>query len=339
MKQFVKRMADRLFGERIAERAAENVSVNIADVRHEDDSAVNMFRLRSLLDAAPQGAPPDRLFSGIDDDFWLWLHTEGYRRSGAVRNMLPGLPAERLQFQSVGVVGDVALKSGFDASRIFKKVYERTGHRELSACRKVLDFGCGWGRIIRFFLKDIDSSRLHGIDVSDKMIAFCRQEFRWGTFTQNDPFPPTPFPAESFDFVYALSVFSHLSEDAHRRWLEEFKRILAPGGVLIATTWGRELITRCRDSRGSKDLPSTKTHFPDLFLDTDTWLSGYDNGRFCFDSSREQYGRWSDWLGETCISRSYVMNHWTEYFDYLDYLERGPDRDVFGQNIIVGRKA
>jgi putative ABC transport system permease protein len=173
------------------------------------------------------------LFAGVDDYFWLWLHTEGYRRSAAVRNILPGLPPEQLQFQSVGVVGDPALRFGLSASRIFKRTYERTANRQLSACRKVLDFGCGWGRIIRFFLKDIPSSRLYGIDVYDAMIAFCQKEFRWGTFIQTDPLPPTGFPAESFDFVYALSVLSHLSEDAHHKWLEEFKRILAPGGVFI----------------------------------------------------------------------------------------------------------
>ncbi len=339
MKQFIVRTTDLFLVERIAERSGRKVSANIADARREMRSTLKMLRLRNLLDGAPNGASPDRLFGGVDDDFWLWLHTEGYRRSAAVRNILPGLPTEQLQYQSTGSVGDTAMQFGLSASKIFKKLYERTGNRELSACKNVLDFGCGWGRIFRFFLKDIDPSKLHGIDAYDAMIAFCQKEFRWGTFVHNDPFPPTRFPPESFDFVYALSVFSHLSEDAHRKWLEEFKRILAPGGVLIATTWGREFITRCRDSRGNKELTSTTKHFPELFEDTDKWLSDYDNGRFCFDTSVEGYGVTSDWMGETCISRNYVMKYWTECFDYLEYIETGPYRDVFGQNIIVGRKA
>src|SRR5262249_35167165 len=141
------------------------------------------------------------------------------------------------------------------------------------------------------------------------MLPFCQKEFRWGTFTQNDRLPPTGFPAESFDFVYALSVFSHLSEDAHRKWLEEFKRILAPGGVFIATRWGREFITRCRDSRGSRELTSITKHLPGLFPDTDKSLSDYDKGRFCFDTSREAYAESSEWLGEACIPRGYVLTH------------------------------
>jgi SAM-dependent methyltransferase len=339
MKQLIKQMVDRVLVERIAERAAEKVSANIRTTAYEVRNTVNMFRLGSLLEAAPKGTPPNLLFGGIDDEFWLWMQTEGYRRGAAVRSILPGLPAEQTQFQYVGVVGDAAMRFGLAASTAFKELYERTGRRELSACRKVLDFGCGWGRIMRFLLKEIDPSKLYGIDVSDEMIAFCEKEFRWGTFTRNDPFPPTQFPAESFDFIYALSVFSHLSEDAHRKWLEEFKRILAPGGVLIATTWGRELITRCRDSREAKDLTSITKHFPGLFVDADRWLAGYDGGGFCFDSSREGYGENADWLGEACISSGYIMKHWPQYFDYLEYVERGPYRDIFGQNIVVGQKA
>src|SRR5687768_8472433 len=199
MKRYIRRMVDRVFVEPIAERAAQKISASIAEADNRVRSTVNMFRLSSLLDAAPNGTSPNLLFGGVDDDFWLWLNTEGYRRSAAVRNILPGMPAEQLQFQSVGVIGDPALKFGLNTSRIFKKLYERTANREFSACRKVLDFGVGWGRIIRFFLKDIDPSKLHGIDVYDEMIKFCQKDFRWGTFTQNDPFPPTRFPAESFD--------------------------------------------------------------------------------------------------------------------------------------------
>jgi len=37
------------------------------------------------------------------------------------------------------------------------------------------------------------------------------------------------------DFVYALSVFTHLSEDLTKRWMREIVRILKPGGVFWFT--------------------------------------------------------------------------------------------------------
>jgi len=339
VKRFIKAIVDRVLVERIAQRTTEQVSLEFAELFAETRNAVNLFRLSGLLDSTPADASPVRQFATIDDDFWLWLHTEGYRRSAAVRRILPGLPPEETQYQYVGTVGDATMKIGLASSNVFKKLYEQTRGRALTPEANVLDFGCGWGRIMRFFLKDIDPARLHGTDVSEEMVAFCRREFRWGTVNRNDPLPPTRFADGMFDLIYALSVFSHLSEDTHRKWLAEFKRILVPGGVLIATTWGRELITRCRDYRGRTDLTSITRHLPGLFVDTDASLSSYDNGGFCFDSSREGYGEWSDWLGETCISKGYVMRHWPAYFERLDFVDEGADRDVFEQNIIVGRTA
>jgi cyclopropane fatty-acyl-phospholipid synthase-like methyltransferase len=41
-----------------------------------------------------------------------------------------------------------------------------------------------------------------------------------------------------FDAVYALSVFTHLSENNHHKWLNELQRIIKPGGYLLITTQG-----------------------------------------------------------------------------------------------------
>ena len=51
-----------------------------------------------------------------------------------------------------------------------------------------------------------------------------------GNFEQSAVEPPLRFADGSFDIVYAYSVFSHLSERVQLRWVEEFARILRPGG-------------------------------------------------------------------------------------------------------------
>ncbi len=216
-------------------------------------TAHNMLRLNALLDSAPNDTSPHRLFGTVDDDYWLWLHKEGCRKSAVLRKILPGMPDDKWQFQTVGVVGDAALQMGLNSSRAFKQIYEGLAG-DFSECSSVLDFGCGWGRVIRFFLKDIAPSKLFGIDVVKQNIEFCQESFKWGHFFQNNPFPSTSFSDEKFQLIYALSVFSHLLEDAHLKWLEEFSRILKPGGVFIATTWGREFITHCEKSRDQKEL-------------------------------------------------------------------------------------
>jgi hypothetical protein len=75
-----------------------------------------------------------------------------------------------------------------------------------------------------------------------------------------------------------------------------------------------------------------------LFVDTNECLSAYDQGRFCFDSTIESYGERSKWLGEACISKGYVAEHWAKLYSVVDYIDTGPDRDVFEQNIIVVQK-
>jgi len=62
------------------------------------------------------------------------------------------------------------MKIGLASSNVFKAIYEQTRGRALTPETHVLDFGCGWGRIIRFFLKDIDPARLHGTDVFEEMV-------------------------------------------------------------------------------------------------------------------------------------------------------------------------
>jgi SAM-dependent methyltransferase len=77
---------------------------------------------------------------------------------------------------------------------------------------------------------------------------------------QNRPYPTLPFEANSFDFVCAYSVFTHISE-GELHWLLELRRIIRPGGAILLTildeaTWD---IARTQDwlisslARGTED--------------------------------------------------------------------------------------
>jgi SAM-dependent methyltransferase len=292
-----------------------------------------LLKLEKLLQQN-SGLSPQKLFANVSDDFWLWLNTEGYRRSSRLQHILPGLPEEQVQLNSNGISGDVALVDGYIIYRWVKEIYEAY-NGALSSCNAVLDFGCGWGRVVRFFLKDLQLSQLWGVDHYDKVLEFCKQTNKWCNFERIDSFPPTSFADNTFDLIFSYSVFSHLSEDAHRKWLREFSRILRAGGILLATTWERDFILRCAQMRANPNLPFFQKHLPTLFVDTEQVLADYDNGQFCFDSSVESYGDISSFLGEACISKGYVLDHWTKYFTFLDFIE---DRTMCSQNVIVMKK-
>jgi SAM-dependent methyltransferase len=272
------------------------------------------------------------LFGSVSDEFWLWLHTEGVRVDPRLRQLLPGIPDESIQLQANGLSGDHALRDGMLVYRLVKTIFEAVAG-DLGSCRAILDFGCGWGRVTRFLLRDVEAAKVWGVDHYDKSIEICKQTNRWQNFLQIKPFPPTAFANSTFDLIFAYSVFSHLSEAAQRAWVEEFARLLRPGGVLIATTWDRELIVRCGELRKTASaLPSFQNHLPTMFTDTDRWLAVYDNGGFCFDTSRESYGEVSSYLGEACIPEQYVVKHWCNRLQLVDFID---DRTVCPQNVIV----
>ena len=147
----------------------------------------------------------------------------------------PIVPDPRVQEAYVGSSGDSAMReAGAFYSRIRAILDEhRVSERTIG---RVLDFGCGWGRISRFFLRHCLPGDLVGVDIDEECIAFCREAMPYCTFFKCESSPPLPFGLASFDVVVAYSVFSHLAEDASRAWLAEFSRLVKPGGFLFFTT-------------------------------------------------------------------------------------------------------
>lgn len=284
--------------------------------------------------AGSAGKTPRQIFGGVSDDYWLWLLTEGYRKYPALREVLPGMPEERVQLQSNGIAGDHALRDAWGFYKFMKQVYAQHGGK-LEDARCIVDFGVGWARMIRFFLKDVEPQVLWGIDHYDKVIAVSKQTCKWGNFELIPPFPPTHFADASVDLVYAYSVFSHLSEEAHMKWIAEFGRILRPGGLLIATTWAKDFLIRCRDARANTKPEFWTTHLPKIFVDTDKWLAHYDQGGYCYETDAAQYGDVAHYLGETAIPKGYVQRHWTPHLQFVDFID---DHKVTPQNIIVMKK-
>src|SRR5207244_2931679 len=106
----------------------------------------------------------------------------------------------------------------------------------------VLDFGCGCGRVTRYW-NDF-GGEVSGSDVSAKAVAWCRANLTFARFEVNRLAPPLAFPDEQFDLVYALSVFTHLTEELQLAWRDELRRVLRPGGRLFVTTHGRSYAPR-----------------------------------------------------------------------------------------------
>lgn len=115
---------------------------------------------------------------------------------------------------------------------------------DLSSCPRMLDWGCGSGRLSRLFLKSRPGPDVFGCDIDGEAVAWCRDNLSEGHFSHTSPLPPLPYPDGFFPLVIAYSVFTHLTHETQFAWLEEMRRIIAPGGFLLASVHGR-LVASC----------------------------------------------------------------------------------------------
>jgi SAM-dependent methyltransferase len=139
-----------------------------------------------------------------------------------------GLTSSREEFLAVGDAMARAVLDAFEECRRSDQSY-----------RSWLDFGCGSGRLARF-LGGSGERDLHGVDVDRAAIGWARRHLGAG-FVATSIQPPLPFAAGRFDVVCAISVFTHLDEAMQHSWLRELRRVLRPGGLLIASTHHEDL--------------------------------------------------------------------------------------------------
>ncbi len=172
---------------------------------------------------------------------------------------------------------------------------------ELAQFERILDFGCGCGRTL-VHLKDLAlRAQFDGTDIDERAIEWCEEHLRFATFKVGQASPPTEYASDSFDFIYAISVFTHLDEDYQFQWLEELQRIAKPGGVLLLTV-DSSLV-------GEKD--------------------------FVFQRSYED-GLFPAWYQNAFHSEKYVRENFGKYFEVMGYLPKGMNEH---QDVVLLKKS
>lgn len=108
----------------------------------------------------------------------------------------------------------------------------------LSDVDRLLDFGCGCGRVLRHWGAH-PGIEAWGSDLNADATAWIQANLPFARAGVNDLAPPVPHVDETFDLIYSISVFTHLTEDLGVRWMAEMRRILRPGGLLLFTIHGQ----------------------------------------------------------------------------------------------------
>jgi 2-polyprenyl-3-methyl-5-hydroxy-6-metoxy-1,4-benzoquinol methylase len=288
-----------------------------------------------LLQRSRERTDPFAQFSALSDPEWLAILVRSLDEPVIDGVRMPGFPNEGVQRSTVGSSGAQPLQEVFNFFSAVKRYGDQLG-RPLQTDAHVLDFGCGWGRILRFFLKDCGPANLWGIDVDPELVGICRTTMNCATFDAIDPLPPTAFQDESFDVVVAYSVFSHLAEHASIAWVKEITRLLRPNGMMVVTTEAREFIELCRSLRGREHEFGWHKALANSFVDTEAAYRAYDAGEFLYAPTGGGSYRPADFYGEALIPEDYVRTRWTKYLQFIDFVS---DPRVLPQALIVMQKS
>lgn len=187
------------------------------------------------------------------------------------------------------------LRSGEGCAALIQRSAAETGVGFDSA-KRVLDFGCGCGRTIAWLMRDCEAE-FHGVDVDADAIEWCTKHLPRGRFISCSPEPPLPYPDDSFDVIYCLSVFTHLDEPMQDLWLSELNRILKPSGVLLFTVFGA----------------STRS-----LLDGEE-LGRLETGGFLHKRSEKLRGLVPDWYHTSWQSEDYIVGRLQASFENVCY--------------------
>ncbi len=173
---------------------------------------------------------------------------------------------------------------GGDPVAIGNKNVETLAHfTDLKEGLRVLDFGCGCGRVALPLLDIIgESGHLVGVDIIPELVDFCRAEISseykntefyqliadnshytdW-TSTQdksksviNDL---SQVKGEGFDLIFAFSVFTHLDLADTKKYLEALSQLLKPNGSLVISVLLINESSRAWMRDGNPNVPFNKS--------------------------------------------------------------------------------
>lgn len=136
----------------------------------------------------------------------------------------------------------------------------------VGATDRVLDVGCGMGRIMRPLAPSC--REIHGVDVSPRMVRLARE------FLADVPNASVHLTsgkdlaivgAGSFQVAFVLYVLQHLEREHAVRYLAEMWRVLVPGGTIICEVpnllFPRNLTTYVRTSQSAQHFSVARTRF------------------------------------------------------------------------------
>jgi SAM-dependent methyltransferase len=155
------------------------------------------------------------------------------------------LPASPILYETFKLDYEKYFQSGQDAAIWLLDQYKKHTNKPLQT---LLDWGCGPARVVRHLPGMIPNDvKIAASDFNRDTIIWCAKNISGIRFLVNDLDPPLAGIEPSFDFIYGISIFTHLSEKRHHLWISELNRLLNQDGLLLFTTQGKAFFNLLTD--------------------------------------------------------------------------------------------
>lgn len=178
---------------------------------------------------------------------------------------------------------------------------------------RILDFGCGSGRIVIPLSRKMPNTWFDATDVDAQAVDYLTMLGLKNVSAKINSYQgPLPYENAIFDAVYSVSVWSHVPEDLSDYWLSQIHRALKPQAVALLSVAGRKVLEQWQ-----------KTHHRWRNIDAGI----FEEENFAYrelsnlESNPEHYpGVTKSWRN-TLIHPNYIRNRWVEFFDFVDFIE------------------
>ena len=266
------------------------------DVEKEDYSTPNRFRER---------------FGELTTDGWQNVVVRSMSEPIIDGVKFPRFPSETIQNGMHGHSGTDSIREAFAFYNFIKAQPALLAN--IAPENSFLDFGCGWGRITRPFLRDFNLSNLFGYEPDFRFCSIARDLNPFTCVINGDYLPDGRLPASQFDLIVGWSIFSHLSPRSATEWLVEMSRILNDGGVCILTTWGDRFLDRLvkeleRIERG-EDVHWYSRHVLKHSGDIRARAEEYRAGNFVWFTDRDDGGLYGDAFVPSAALQQIIQKH------------------------------
>ena len=135
--------------------------------------------------------------------------------------------------------------------------------RGVDSVSRWLDFGCGYGRVLRYLTQTVEPSRIWATDVIPGAVRFCAREFGVHAVESKDEM--ATLDIGQFGFVYAISVLTHLNAADSVEFLRLMGRTLENEGLVLFTTQGECTIENLRKAGLPQSVVQKRSSIADEF--------------------------------------------------------------------------